>query len=64
MSRNPHDRIGKLAGYVLICVIITVMLGGATLVQTQDAIDEAVAQQQALACFQQPRMCVPVEREK
>ena len=67
MSRKPNDRndlIGKIAGAVLACVVLTVALGGLALMQTQDAIDEAVAQQQALACFQQPRMCVPVEREK
>ena len=64
MSRKQNDLIGKIAGAVFFCVGLTAALGGLAIIQTQDAIDEAVAQQQALTCFQQPRMCVPVEREK
>lgn len=64
MSRRPNDIIGKTAGLVLINVAIAVALGGYGYVQTQDAIDEALAQQQALACFQHARMCAAVDKSK
>ncbi len=63
MSRRPNDTIGKIAGAVLAAVLIAAALGGYGLMQTQDAIDEAVAQQQALACFQHARICAAVERK-
>lgn len=64
MNRDPNDRIGKLAGYVLVCVLVIVFCGGLALAQTQDAIDEAVAAQQEMACFQHARMCAAVEASK
>jgi hypothetical protein len=59
MSRRQNDVIGKVAGYVLICVVAASLVGGFGLMQAQDAIDEVLAQQQALACFQAPQMCAP-----
>lgn len=59
MKRNQNDKIGAVAGYCLVCIVVSVLVGGLALVQAQDAIDEAVAQRQALACFQHPRMCSP-----
>lgn len=64
MSNRQNDRIGKVAGYVLVAVIIAVLLGGAGLMQAQDAIDASVAEQQQMACFQHARMCAAVERAK
>ena len=63
MSR-PNDTIGKVAGAVLAVAVIAAALGGYGLIQTQDAIDEAVAAQQQLACFQAARMCAAVEKSK
>lgn len=63
MSRRPNDAIGKAAGAVLAIVLIVAMFGGYGLIQTQDAIDESVAAQQQLACFQQARMCAAVDQK-
>ena len=60
MSQN--DKIGNAAGCCLICVVIAVLVGGTALLQLQDALDEIHAQQQSLACFQAPRMCVEPEK--
>lgn len=57
--KRQNDKIGAVAGYCLACVVVVVMVGGLALVQAQDAIDEARAQQQTLACFQMPRACAP-----
>ena len=62
--KRPNDTIGKVAGYTVICVVVAVMAGGVALVQAQDAIDEAVAQQQALACYQHARMCAAVQADR
>lgn len=59
MKRDQNDKIGAVAGYCLAAIVAAVIVGGLALVQAQDAIDEAMAQQQALACFQAPRMCAP-----
>lgn len=56
MKRGP---IAKVARYTAACCIAIAMVGFIGLVQAQDAIEEARAQQQALACFQAPRMCLP-----
>lgn len=62
--KRPHDTIGKVARYTLACCIAVIMVAGIGLMQAQDAIDEARAQQQALACFQAPRMCLPGQAGK
>jgi len=62
--RRTNDTIGAVAGYVLICVLVVTVCGGLALSQSQDAIDEAVAKQQALACFQHVQMCVAEQAAK
>lgn len=52
-----RETIGKVARYTLACCIAVALVGAIGLMQAQDAIDEARAQQQALACLQAPRMC-------
>jgi hypothetical protein len=64
MTRHQNDTIGKVAGAVLTCVLIAVAIGATALLQSQDAIDEAIAQRQALACFEHARMCAAVEARK
>ncbi len=64
MSRDPNDTIGKIAGAVLVVLVVALLCGGLALVQSQDAIDAAVAEQQQMACFQHARMCAAVEAAK
>lgn len=45
MNRRQNDTIGAIAGYVLLCVIVAVVCGGAALVEAQVEIDRAVAGQ-------------------
>ncbi len=62
MSRRPKDTIGAVALYVLICVLVVVTCGALAIVDAQAAIDQSRAQQEALACFKAPQMCVGVQR--
>lgn len=59
MSRRPNDLIGTLAALCLIICVATAVVGGALITAAQVAINEAAAQQKALACARNARMCMP-----
>lgn len=64
MNREPNDMIGKIAAMCLVACVVAAVIGGMFLTSAQAAIDESIAQQEALAYSRCLRMCVAVERAK
>lgn len=64
MTRRELDAVSWIAKAVANICFIVMIFAVYALIQSQDAIDEAVAQQQALTCYQNARMCAAVEASK